>query len=185
MTLITEEYRKTQEELHATGTYGVTGEKYAPIVSEMVNKLEVNHLLDYGCGSRLSLMKALKVDHQIKYQAYDPAVVKFSSAPVPAEMVCCIDVLEHIEEDMIDEVLDHLMELTEAVAFISISTGPASKTLSDGRNAHILQRPAEWWLPRLMCRFDLQNFQVTGPQDFYVVCYARGQIETPSGEKAN
>lgn len=185
MDLISPEYRKQQEELHAKGNYGVTGAVYAPLVSEIVNKLEVQHLLDYGCSANLSLMKALKVDHKLKYQAYDPAVEQFSSAPVPAEMVCCIDVLEHIEEDKIDAVLDHLMELTEAVAFISISTGPAKKVLSDGRNAHILQRPIEWWLPRLICRFDLQTFQITGPQEFYVVVYARGQIEAPSGEKAN
>lgn len=185
MDLISDSYKATQTELHDQGNYGVTGAVYAPLISEIANKLEVQHILDYGCGSRLSLMKALKVDHQLKYQAYDPAVERFSSAPVPAEMVCCIDVLEHIEEDKIDNVLDHLMELTEALAFISISTGPAKKTLSDGRNAHILQRPAEWWLPRLMCRFDLQTFQVTGPQEFYTVLYARGQIETPTGEKAN
>lgn len=183
MDLITDDYKKTQEELHATGKYGVTGPKYAPVISEMVNRLEVQHLLDYGSGSRLSLMKALKVDHKLKYQAYDPCVEKFSSPPVPAEMVCCVDVLEHIEEDKIDAVLDHLMELTEAVAFISVNTGPAAKTLSDGRNAHILQRPAEWWLPRLMCRFDLQCFQVTGSDEFYVVGYARSAIEGVDGAR--
>lgn len=185
MALITDEYRKTQEELHATGNYGVTGQKYAAMISEVVNKLEITHLLDYGCGSNLSLGKNLKPDHKLKYQAYDPCVERYSTSPVAAEMVCCIDVLEHIEEDKIDEVLDHLMQLTEAMAFISISTGPASKVLSDGRNAHILQRPAEWWLPRLMCRFDLQTFEVSGPQEFYTVLYARGQIEDTFGQKAN
>jgi hypothetical protein len=185
MDLISDEYRKTQEELHATGTYGVTGAKYAPIVSEMVNKLEVTHLLDYGCGRNLSLARALKVDHKFKYQAYDPCVEAYASPPVPAEMLACIDVLEHIEEDKIEGVLDHLRELTEAVAFISISTGPAKKVLSDGRNAHILQRPPEWWLPRLMCRFDLQSFQMTGPEDFYCVLYAQGVIENEQGTRAN
>ena len=121
----------------------------------------------------------------MKYQAYDPCVEAYSTPPAPAEMVCCCDVLEHIEEDKIDAVLDHLMQLTEAVGFFSISTGPAKKNLSDGRNAHILQRPAEWWLPRLMARFDLQTFQVSGPQEFYVVVYARGAIEDTAGQKAH
>ena len=185
--LISDEYRKTQEELHSHGNYGVTGEKYAEYVASLANQFEVSHLLDYGSGSRLSLMKALagKIDHKFKYQAYDPAVEAFSSPPVPAELVACIDVLEHIEEDKIDAVLDDLMRVTEAVGFFSICTGPAKKTLSDGRNAHILQRPAEWWLPRLMARFDLQTFQVTGPQDFFVIVFARGQIETPDGVKAH
>jgi hypothetical protein len=185
MTLITDEYRKTQTELHAQGNYGVAAAGYAPMISQIANKLEVSHLLDYGCGSKLSLLKSLKLDHKLKYQAYDPAVEQFATPPVPAEMVVCCDVLEHIEPDLIDNVLDHLMQLTEAVAFFSISTGPAKKVLSDGRNAHILQRPPEWWLPRLMARFELRSFEVTGDQDFYVILYARAAIEDPSGAKAN
>jgi hypothetical protein len=185
VTLITDDYRKTQEELHSKGNYGVTAGKYGALISELVNKLEVNHLLDYGCGSRLSLYKALKADHPLKYQAYDPAVEAYASAPVPAEMVCCIDVLEHIEPDLIDDVLDHLMELTDAVAFVSIHMGPAGKTLSDGRNAHLIQNPPEWWLPRLMARFDLHTFQLVSDVEFYVVLYARGAIESVSGQKAN
>jgi len=183
MDVISESYRQQQTELHEKGNYGVTGGKYAPLVSEIINRLEVQHVLDYGCGRNLSLMRALKADHKFKYQAYDPAVEAFSSDPAPAEMVCCIDVLEHIEPDKIENVLDHLMELTEAVAFITVSTGPAMKVLSDGRNAHLIQQPAEWWLPRLMARFDLHTFQVSGTDSFYCVLYARGAIENAEGTK--
>lgn len=185
MTLITEEYKRLQEELHEKGNYGVTGGKYGPLVSEIVNKLEVTHLLDYGCSKNLSLLKALKVKHKMKYQAYDPAVEAYSTPPVAAEMVVCTDVLEHIEPDLLDNVLDHLAQLTEAVVFISIHTGPAGKTLSDGRNAHLTQQPYEWWLPRLIARFDLQTFQVVSDFEFYIVGYARGVVEDASGNKVN
>ena len=73
----------------------------------------------------------------------------------------CIDVLEHIEPDLLDNVLDDLMMLTDGYAFITVHTGPAVKTLSDGRNAHLIQKPARWWLPKLMNRFDLVTFQAT------------------------
>jgi hypothetical protein len=185
MTLITDEYKKLQEELHAKGNYGVTGGKYAALVSDIVNKLEVTHLLDYGCSKNLSLLKALKVNHKLKYQAYDPAVEAYSTPPVAAEMVVCTDVLEHIEPELLDNVLDHLAQLTEAVAFISIHTGPAGKELSDGRNAHLTQQPYHWWLPRLIARFDLHSFQVVSDHEFYVVLYARGVIEDASGQKVN
>jgi hypothetical protein len=31
--------------------------------------------------------------------------------------------------------------------------------LPDGRNAHLIQEPPEWWLPKLLERFDLYTFQ--------------------------
>jgi hypothetical protein len=102
--------------------------------------------------------------------------------------VVCLDVLEHIEEECIDDVLDHLEELTEAFGFFSIDTGPAKKVMADGRNAHVLQRPPEWWLPRIMCRFDLQTFQVVkeyeGGLKFYVIVNAKPKmIEGTDGAK--
>jgi hypothetical protein len=176
--LISDEYRQQQETLHENPNYGVASVQYAPIVSEICNTLEVQHLLDYGAG-KCRLFQNLKVRHPMKLQAYDPGVQKLSAPPVPAEMVACIDVLEHIEPEHLDNVLDDLVRLTEAVAFLTIHTGPAAKVLSDGRNAHLTQQPMEWWLPKLWERFDIQTVQVTGEHAFYVIAYARhALIET-------
>lgn len=192
---VSEDYRKQQAELHTTGVYGTLGKTYAPFVAQVMTKLQVTHMLDYGCGSNLSLPKALAdqhlVEHKFKYQAYDPCVEQYAAPPVPAELVVCIDVLEHIEEEYIEGVLDHLRDLTEAVGFFTLDTGPALKTLSDGRNAHVLQRPVEWWLPRLICRFDLQTYQTTWKSPYdpshwksYVVVTARPRsIEGTDGSK--
>lgn len=182
--LISESYRAEQQRLHSLGNYGTASIEYAPVVSEIVNKLEVAHLLDYGCGSKMNLARNLKVRHALKYQAYDPGVERLAGAPVPAEMVACIDVLEHIEPDCLDAVLDHLQALAEGVLFVSIHTGPAVKVLSDGRNAHLIQQPLSWWLPKLWERFELHTVQVTGDHGFYVVAYSKaGAIEDASGEK--
>ena len=182
--LISDEYKAQQESLHSAGNYGTASAAYAPLVSEVINKLEVTHILDYGCGANTTLARNLKVKHKLKYQAYGPAVERFAADPAPAEMVACIDVLEHIEPDCINEVLDHIKRLAEAVVFVSIHTGPAVKVLPDGRNAHILQRPLEWWLPKLMERFEIQTVQVTGEYQFYVLAYSRSQIEFVDGSKA-
>lgn len=173
--LITDEYRAQQEQLHENPNYGVASLQYAPIVSEICNTLEVQHLLDYGAG-KCRLFQNLKVNHRMKLQAYDPGVARLSSSPVPAEMVACIDVLEHIEPDLLDNVLDDLARLTEAVAFLTIHTGPAVKVLADGRNAHLTQQPLEWWLPKLWERFDIQTVQVTGDHAFYVIGYAKPHL---------
>lgn len=194
MPLISETHRANNQSLHEAGNFGTVAKAYAPLVAQVINRLEVQHVLDYGCGSNLGLMKAIAdkklVGHAFKYQAYDPCVPQYAASPVPAEMVACIDVLEHVEPENIDDVLDHLYELTEAVGFFSVHCRAAVKKLPDGRNAHLIQQPPEWWLPRIMARFELQTFQVTQADDegvvaFYVIVYARPRlIETPDGGKA-
>lgn len=175
--LISSEYRAQQRHLHETTEYGTMAEQYGPLVSKIVEKLGVKHLLDYGCGSRLSLTRTLKVGHDVRYQGYDPGVPERATAPVPAQMVCCIDVLEHIEPDFLENVLGHLASLTELIALLTIHTGPAMKTLSDGRNAHLTQQPLEWWLPKLWSRWKLHTVQVTHESGFYVIGYAKPSAE--------
>ena len=183
--LITPEYQKQQEEMHAKYDYGVASKKYAPLVSEIINRLEVQHVLDYGAGKNMNLARSLAglVKHKFKYQAYDPGVPEMSSAPIPAEMVCCIDVLEHIEPELLDNVLDHLAALTEAVAFITVHMGPAGKVLPDGRNAHLIQEPMAWWLPKFLERFELQTVQQTNAYSFHIIAHPKLRIEAPNGEK--
>lgn len=185
--LISDTYRSQQEHLHATTEYGTAASQYGPLVSQIIEKLEITHLLDYGCGSRMSLLKTLKVSGKLTYQGYDPGagLEELATAPVPAQMVCCIDVLEHIEPEYLENVLDHLKSLTEVVALITIHTGPAQKVLPDGRNAHLIQQPMEWWLPRLWSRFDLQTVQRTHDHGFHVIAYAKpAAIENVNGSSA-
>ena len=82
--MISAAYKLEQEKLHATGEYGTASIQYAPLVTQIVNKLKVTHLLDYGCGSLLNLYKHIQPEHKLTYQAYDPAVEQYSSRPVPA-----------------------------------------------------------------------------------------------------
>lgn len=185
--LISPEYQAQQQHLHETTEYGTAGESYGPLVAQIIERLELTHLLDYGCGSRMSLLKGLKgrIKGKLTYQAYDPGAGReeLATAPIPAQMVACIDVLEHIEPDCLDNVLDHLASLTEAVALLSIHTGPAQKILPDGRNAHLTQQPMEWWLPKLWSRWDIQTVQRTHENGFHVIAYAKPRIEAPDGTK--
>lgn len=168
--LITDEYRKEQEELHKNPNYGRASESYAPIVAALINKSKVDNILDYGAGKgRLGQsLPNCGLDHRVTIEHYDPAIPEWSDEPEARDLVCCIDVLEHIEPELIDEVLDHLKEKTRYCGFFTIHTGPAKKVLSDGRNAHLIQEDADWWLPKLLDRFELMNF--TRVQNgFYVI----------------
>lgn len=163
--LISEEYRQQQKALHDEGHYGVTAGKYAPMVCKLIEQHNVETVLDYGAGSKFTLIRAINerrlCSKAFKYIPYEPAVPAYAEAPKPAEMVVCIDVLEHIEPDLLDNVLDDLKRVTERIGLFTVSCVPASKVLPDGRNAHLIQEPPEWWLPKITDRFVLQTFQRT------------------------
>ena len=89
-------------------------------------------------------------------------MIQFSQIMAPprtAELVCCIDVLEHIEPNFVDNVLHDLERITENLGFFSIHMGPAEKILPDGRNAHIIQKPASWWLPIISKYFEVVHLE--------------------------
>lgn len=172
--LISDEYLAQQVELHKNPDYGVASVHFAPIVSKVCNQYGVEELLDYGAGKG-RLAKHLQVDHPMRIQMYDPAIPKWSEAPDPAEMVACLDVLEHIEPHLLENVLDDLKRVTKRIGVFTIATMEALKTLPDGRNAHLTVEPAGWWLPKLMSRWDLHVFQKT--QDGFLVVMTAFEVE--------
>lgn len=167
--LITEQYRQMQQMLHENPGYGVASVRYAPKVAEVVRAYQIRELLDYGAGKgRLGEELEWLVPWQLQVHHYDPGVPAWSAAPAPCNFVACIDVLEHIEPALLDNVLEDLKRVTLAMGLFTVHTGPAAKVLPDGRNAHLIQEPPRWWLPRLLERFELLQF--TGmPQGFSVL----------------
>ena len=159
--LISEEYRAQQRQLHEEhDNYGTASVKFAPVVSQIVNAAKITTLLDYGAGKGRLARSLEGIKGDLDIQMYDPAIPAFAAAPEPAELVCCIDVLEHIEPFAIDEVIAHLASLTQRFAFITIHCGPAQKVLPDGRNAHLIQEPPKWWLTKILPYFDPCEFRL-------------------------
>jgi 2-polyprenyl-3-methyl-5-hydroxy-6-metoxy-1,4-benzoquinol methylase len=172
--LISPEYLSQQKQLHENPDYGVASQHFAPVVAKVMNQYGVQELLDYGAGKgRLAqtLMQKQMVNHPFRVQHYEPTHTEWADIPEPTEMVACIDVLEHIEPELLDNVLDDLQRCTLSIGMFSVSTEPALKTLPDGRNAHLIIKPSAWWLPRIQERFDLHIFQKT-PDGFFVVVMA-------------
>ena len=158
-TLISEEYRRMQQELHKNPNYGVASVGYAPIVAEIMQAVKATELLDYGAGKgRLGQTLQQHTQQQLTIHHYDPSIPTWSATPKPCRFVACIDVLEHIEPHLLDNVLDDLKRVTIGVGVFTVHTGPAVKFLTDGRNAHLIQQPPAWWLPKFMSRFDLVQF---------------------------
>jgi hypothetical protein len=146
--LISEAYREQNKQLHKGGIFGTSGHKMAPLVGGMAIVHKTRNILDYGCGQRL-LENALG----FPIKNYDPCIEGLDAPPEPANIVVCGDVLEHIEPECLDAVLDDLHRVTHVVGMFHVDTRPAMKTLPDGRNAHLIQQPAEWWFPKFFKRW--------------------------------
>lgn len=174
MPLISDAYREQQTAMHAKGNYGTASLQYGGLVSKLIDSTKITTLLDYGCGKMMNLSKVLAPGHDVEYTGYDPAIPELSIKE-PAQMVCCIDVLEHIEPEYLDDVLDDLKALVQVCGFFTVHTGPAIKTLPDGRNAHLIQQPPKWWLDKLWQRFSVGTFQVTD-NGFWVVVYGSDKL---------
>lgn len=172
MRLISEKYRETQAQLHRDPTYGNASVTYAPIVAGAANVFKPARLLDYGAGKQ-RLKKALEPRMAaFEYIPYEPSDPSCCEPPAPCEFVACVDVMEHIEPDLLDNVLDDLKRVIEKAGVITVSTVPAKRLLPDGRNAHLIVQPMEWWLPHFMARWNLYAFQRL-PFGFFVVVEKR------------
>jgi hypothetical protein len=166
--LISEEYRQMQRQLHENPNYGVASVQYAPLVADILQATGATELLDYGAGKgRLGMTLREHLKRPLTIHHYDPAIPDWSAPPAPCGFVACIDVLEHIEPHLIDNVLDDLKRVTAGVGVFTVHTYAAVKFLPDGRNAHLIQQPPGWWLPRFLARFELATFNRM-PQGFWV-----------------
>lgn len=143
--------------------FGVTAAEHWQSVLALAGRERCTTVLDYGCGK--GLLKQL-VGHQLDVTEYDPGIPGKQDPPLPADLVVAIDVLEHVDPALVDNVIHHLRLLTRKVVYLSISTRPSSQTLADGRNAHLTVRPAAWWRQHLGRRFVVRHEAVrTGRRD--------------------
>lgn len=178
MAVISPEYLELNRELHASRKdYGASSYRWAQQVSALRDELRAKTVLDYGAGKGM-LKAALNAPEWMR--EYDPAVTGKDAPPRSADLVVCTDVLEHVERDRIDEVLNHLWSLTKRALFISISTRPSSKTLADGRNAHLIVEDAAWWKQKLGQFFQVASWTATGEEVVAVL----HRVHTPGDIKA-
>lgn len=171
--LISEQYRALQMALHTDPQYGVASLSYAPTVAALMRKMNATELLDYGAGKgHLGVALQKELNRPLIIHHYDPAIAQWAAPPDPCRFVASIDVLEHIEPELLEHVLDDLKRVTIGIGFYTVHTGPAIKTLADGRNAHLTQQLSRWWLPKFQERWELLGFNRDSTTGFYVIVKA-------------
>ena len=169
MDKISEDYLEEQKRLHTNINYGTASLQHVTTIKNLLINTNLKTISDYGAGKK-NLQKGLLNSGftEFNYFAYDPAFPEYGQ-PVAADLVCCIDVMEHIEDEFLEAVLDEIKSITLQLCYFSIGTLPAQKKLSDGRNAHLIQKPTRWWLPKLCDRFHIEYVKAHS-DNFIVLC---------------
>lgn len=125
--------------------YGISSMEYFDEICLFIEELKPKKVLDYGCGKG-KLIACLKEKYpHITFVGYDPAVDEFSNCPdMKFDLVINTDVLEHIPENSLENVIKHIAQLSENVYF-ALHHSKAVATLPNGENAHCTVKSPEWY----------------------------------------
>lgn len=135
--------------------------KYAKTIIDLARSVGATSGLDYGCGKGNQYAKLIEIDGKsatleehlgFPVMKFDPAVPQFAERKrlTPRDIVWCTDCLEHIPEEDIRWVANDLSSFAVKALFVTVATYPAKKRLPNGENAHITQKPAEWWAEQFL-----------------------------------
>lgn len=175
--LISAAYLAEQQRLHADPRgYGTKGRKWARFVDSVATHHHWPTILDYGCGQG-SLARELRRIGWQHVAEYDPAVDQKDGPPSPADLVVCTDVLEHVEPDLVQNVVADLARLALRGLFVVISLVPTAKVLSDGRQAHISLHAASWWADKLSEHFTLVEVLAVSPEKQWVAVLTKKETD--------
>ena len=144
-----DEYITMYQKMHAKGNPfpGNSITEHSPNIKALIEETKAATLLDYGCGKGQQYSKA-KIHEQwgILPDLYDPGVPKYNNKPDKKwDGVICADVMEHVPESAVDEVLKDIITSASKFVFLNISTRLASAILPNGENAHCTVHNHEWW----------------------------------------
>lgn len=148
MKTITPEYATLNQQLHDTcAFYGCNSHQHEPIVWRLMVEHGCNSVLDYGCGKGAFVRCMAERHTGIPCQGYDPGHPEYLDLPKPADMVVCTDVMEHIEPELVINVLREIKMLSyKAVFFVIALRLDSSKLLPDNTNPHKVVQGVDDWL---------------------------------------
>lgn len=112
---ITPAHQEAMRKLHKNPAYGISGKKHKKVVLELAQAMKTSSVLDYGCGKG-TLGQALP----FPIWEYDPAIPGKENVPRASDLVVCLNVLEHVELTMLDNVLGDLVRCAKKCVFAVI-----------------------------------------------------------------
>jgi hypothetical protein len=137
------EYLEELKKLHNIKSFG-RASGIPKLVSTLFETNEVTSMLDFGAGKG-NTSNAIKESYpNINLYTYDPVTFPIE-LPKQIDLVYSSDVLEHVEPNLIDSTIIDLFQRGTKYQYHLIACHPAKKSLSDGRNAHLIIEEPEWW----------------------------------------
>lgn len=152
---------------YSSGTYWPQGWKRWKAIFKDNDMKQYKTVLDVGCGigqgvamCRNAGIEAYGIDiadtlKNYWKQANITDFCQISSADkIPFEdnqfdLVVCLDVLEHIPEDAIDDVLKEMLRVGNKDFVMDVCMVPAMNKMVDGSEPHCLVKPVSWWTEKL------------------------------------
>lgn len=155
-------YQKLYQLEHNKGHFpGFQAYNNKDVIKKIIEKTGAKTLLDYGCGkARAYTEEEIHKFWNIRPYLYDPYFEPYSRKPIGRfDGVICLDVLEHIPESDIEDVLNDIFSYAKKFVLLTIDIQPAKKILDNGENAHLTVKPMEWW-KELLTRLHTQPFDL-------------------------
>lgn len=139
---IVEQYKILHQ---TTPSYGAGGGQYLSEVRLFIDYLKPTSVLDFGCGKESLIRKLAHHYPQIEFYGYDPAIPGRDTLPIEkADLIITTDVLEHIPEDALPDVVETMASISDHV-FAVLHHALAERILSSGTNAHCTVKPPQWY----------------------------------------
>lgn len=156
MTLIDKEYQQQLNKMHKDGRFE-NGHKAYKIIEKFFEEYEPTDVMDFGCGKGALVASIKQLHPTVVAEGYDPGNPDFAKLPDRTfDAVVSTDAIEHIEPEYLDETLRMLGNKIQRCGFFRIACYPAKKNLPDGRNAHLVVQPPEWWRERILATMDVE-----------------------------
>lgn len=143
---------------------GISIKRYVKYITQLIAQTKTETLLDFGCGKgeQYSSAKLKKEWGELPNEIwgitptlYDPAVKKYKKFPKGKfDGVICTDVMEHIPEESVIDVLNQMISKVkpDGFLFLSIATYKGNSEayrLPNGEKCHITVYPQKWWLQKI------------------------------------
>lgn len=175
--LFTKEYADEQRRIHTEQpAYGSRGFYWAYLAAGIAQIEGCRTILDYGSGKG-TIGKAFREAGIDIVSDYEPAIKGKDAPAKPADLVVCVDVMEHIEPEFLDAVMNDLARVSKKILFVAISTIPSKRIMSDGRNTHLIIEGDEWWRKKFeSVGFKVRRTWKTGLQEWVCMMNAPGNM---------
>lgn len=163
--LVSKEYQDKLTNYHKTSKvpWGGGLEGKVKFIHSYALEYNCNSILDYGAGSSY-FIKEINIqypNHPFIINEYEPGRKELAKDPPSSDMTVCLDVLEHIEPEKLDNVLKHINDKTNKIMYFSACLVPSFGSFSDGGNLHLIIEDKDWWLEKLSKFFTFRDINIT------------------------